>query len=315
MTDLRTGTNRGQPTVPETEQQPAQAAGVAITPDGATALVGVEVFDEEFRSVGGRVSVWDTAPIRERAVLELPWPVWGVAVTPDGARAVVNGATGYAVVDVARGRLVGEPVTLPEMESVQLTAGAEVSPDGRWAALARSQEIVIVDVAAGTIAHRARVVEAADRRVQALAWTADSRSIAAGSDAGWLHFVDRETLEPVAPRRLITGGWVVDLETSPDGTLMASAGSDGDITLWDTATWTPYGQPLTDDRLWGWLTFAEDGRTLRAFFEEKEMVDIAVQPAAWVKAACAAANRNLTPDESAVVLPGRPVSPTCPGVD
>ena len=91
---------------------------------------------------------------------------------------------------------------------------------------------------------RGKVVES-DYLVQAIAWSADSATIAAGSSNGWLHFLVAETLEPAAPRRLITGGWVTELEVSRDGRLMASVGTDGDVTLWDTATWRPYGQPVT----------------------------------------------------------------------
>jgi len=237
--------------------------------------------------------------------------VWGLAVTPDGKRVVANGRFGYAVLDIASARLLGEVTPLGEMANPDLTSGAEVSPDGRWAALARNGEVVLVDVATGRVARRARVTEG-EQVVQAIAWTADSSTIWAGTDAGWLNFIDAETLQARAPRRLLTGGWVVDLEPSRDGKIMASVGSDGDITLWDTSSSKPYGQPVTDDRPSAWLTFPEDGRTLRAFFGNKEMVDIAVQPQAWVAAACRAANRNLSPDESAVILPGEAPKPTCP---
>ena len=99
---------------------------------------------------------------------------------------------------------------------------------------------------------------------------------------------------------------------SPDGQLLASLASDGDVTLWDTQTWRPYGQPLTDTGTWGWLTYSADGRALRVFFEEVGVVEISTDPADWVAAACKAAGRNLTPEESAVILPGQPVRPTCP---
>ena len=72
-------------------------------------------------------------------------------------------------------------------------------------------------------------------------------------------------------------------------------GSDGGVTLWDTRTWRPYGQPLTDTDTWGWLTYSADGRALRVFFEELGVVEISTDPADWVAAACQAAGRNLTP--------------------
>ena len=38
---------------------------------------------------------------------------------------------------------------------------------------------------------------------------------------------------------------------------------------------------------------------------------IGTDPAAWVEAACRVANTELTPEESALILPGEPVRPTC----
>jgi hypothetical protein len=290
---------------------------VGITPDGATALVGVQglVPGEGLLTDRGALAVFDTDTQRQRAVIDLPWRVHAIAVTPDGRRAVVNGGSGYAIVDLTTDRLHGPPVPLVVAgTNNDLLEGAAMAPDGSTAALARNDEVVLVNVASGVVAGRGSVVESEDRRVQAIAWSADSTTVIAGSDAGWLHVVSAETLEPVAPPRLITGGWVTDLETSPDGRILASIGSDGDVTLWDTATWRPYGQPLTDDGLWGWLTFTADGMGLRVFFEDREVVDISVDPADWVAAACAAAGRNLTAAESAVILPGQTPGETCPDV-
>ena len=94
--------------------------------------------------------------------------------------------------------------------------------------------------------------------------------------------------------------------------VMASAGSDGDVTLWDTRTWRPYGQPVIDDAGWPWLTFSADGRSLRVFSEEGALTDISTVPQDWVDAACGAAGRDLSAEEAAVILPGRRPGAICP---
>lgn len=136
---------------------------------------------------------------QQGALVEVPWPVHSIAVTPDGRRAVVNGRGGYAVLDLETERLVGEAAALEEAANLDWTHGAEVSPDGRLAALARNDEVVLVDVATGRVARRGAVAHEQDHVVQGLAWSADSTTIIAGSDAGWLHVVSALTLEPAAP--------------------------------------------------------------------------------------------------------------------
>ena len=297
-----------------------QAEAVAMTPDGGTAVVAIlgYVFggpaqtSEPWLTDHGAVVIFDAVTRQQRAVLELPWPAYGIAVTPDSRRAVVNGAKGYAVVDLTQGRLVDEPVPMEEIPRQTGANGAEASPDGRWVALARNREIVVLDLTTGTVDRRGAVAEQEDDLVQTVAWSADSTTLVAGTSTGWLHALSASEVTAVAPPRHITGGAVRDLELSPDGRLLATEGDEGDVMLWDTRTWRPYGQPVTGDRGPGWLTYSADGRALRIFFDDHHVVQVSTSPSDWVRAACSAAGRNLTPAESAAILPGRPVRPTCP---
>jgi hypothetical protein len=86
-------------------------------------------------------------------------------------------------------------------------------------------------------------------------------------------------------------------------------GTDGDTTLFDTATWRPYGRPVVDHLGWGLLVFREE--RLRIYGQGGPPREISTDPADWLAAACRAANTRFTPEESAVILPGEPVASTC----
>ncbi len=329
VSDTATGRNLGQLVDDLGDRVDGWAEGaqhqvetVAMAPDGGTAVVGILGYlsspvgqmSVPWLTDHGALVIFDALTRQQRAVVELPFPAYGIAVTPDSRRAVVNGAKGYAVVDLAQARVVGEPVPMAEIPRQSGANGAEASPDGRWVALARDGEVVVVDLRTGRIHRRAAVAVQDDGADQTVAWSADSTFVVTATTTGWLHVLSAADLTEVTPRRHIAGGGVRDLEVSPDGRVLASMGDDGDVMLWDTHTWRPYGQPITKERGAGWLTFSADGQALRAFFEDHHVVQVSTSPSDWVSAACRAAGRNLTAAESAVILPGGPVRPTCPDV-
>jgi WD40 repeat protein len=186
---------------------------------------------------------------------------------------------------------------------------ASVSRDGRKAAISRGPVVIIIEMSNGNdIVHLDLHDEATS-----FAWLRDDQVLTAGTEGGRLYFLDPRTLREVEPRRLVAGGAVMALQASPDGRVMASLGTDGDLTLWDTASLHPYGKPVSDNHRWGILSFSNDSRTLRVFHETGRKVELDTDPHAWVREACAAANRDLTPEESALIRPGKPLRPTCEG--
>ena len=91
---------------------------------------------------------------------------------------------------------------------------------------------------------------------------------------------------------------MIDLQVSPDGSILAAMGADGDVTLFDPTTWRPYGKPVVDGLGKGFLSFTDD--SLRMYGETGPDYELSTDPAEWVAAGCRIANTELTPEESAV---------------
>ena len=285
---------------------------LAITPDGRRALATVEEWHdlEDLAPVTdrGRVAVWDVATGEVERTITTPWAPVGLALTADGARVLVNGSGGWALYEVASGRELwshqdpdrpGEPAPVGTL--------AAVANDGARMAVLRGTTVVVLSGDDG--AESASLDLPGTMALSRALFSADGLTLVIGSLSGRLHFLDAETLDRVAPDRLVTAGFVVDLQRSPDGSVMAVMGSDGDVTLLDTTTWRPYGKPVVDGLGWGFLVF--DDRQLRIYGELGPDAAIGTDPAAWVEAACRVANTELTPEESALILPGEPLRPTC----
>jgi WD40 repeat protein len=85
---------------------------------------------------------------------------------------------------------------------------------------------------------------------------------------------------------------------SPNGELLATAGWDGQILLWDVESRRQLGEPLNSGGLGiSGLAFSKDGRWLAVASDNRTLILYPATPEQWVKAACATAGRSLTPDE------------------
>ena len=285
-----------------------------LTADGLTALAGVRVLGPDWQEIPGRgyVVAWDVATRRVRFVVETPWPVNGLDSVPEGDQVVLNGGGGWGTLDLATTELV-RTSPLPQWSRAGWGSSlAEVSPNGDRAVLLRGPEVLVIDLAGGTVAAQATVETDPGGTLQSAGWS-DDETVAVGSSMGWLYVLEADTLDPAAPRRLLTGGPVGDIEISPDGRVGATLeGADGDVALWDTSSWRPYGQAVLRDHGVGFLRFDPDSSNLRVVYGKGLRARVASGPRAWVDAACAAANRGLTEDEKAVLDADLADGPTCP---
>ncbi len=292
---------------------PCQVTSTELTPDGSVALGGYASWEPGMppRTDIGQVVAWDTATREVVAVATAPSPITAIAVTPDGERAVVVTAVGWTMLDLESFELSDDWQALDPVDAFgvsEATARAEVAPDGSKVALLRGNRVIVADLDVGG-EPVSRAIDDADDLMLSAAWTPDSSSLLVGSQSGRVHFLDAGTLEESAPTRLITGGYVIDVEISDDGAVAATLGTDGDVLLWDARTWKPYGLPVLDHGQWGYLSF--EGDRLRVDHQEGTRSYVAIAPEQWVDAACQAANRDLTEEEFAVLFPGADYHRTC----
>ncbi|GAA6525060.1 BTAD domain-containing putative transcriptional regulator [Intrasporangium sp. DVR] len=287
-----------------------QVAATAISPDGRTAYGSVEFIVDMGPGDRGVLLAWDVATGQRTSTWPTPWPVYSIAVAPFGATALLNGRWGWAVMDLASGALLWESARQPELQWFDGLTLVTISRDGRWGVVSRDDGLHLVDMRDGRVGTTRQLGDPAT----SFAWTVDGRTLAVGTRGGRIHFLDAVTLADRAPARLVVGGFVIDLETSPNGQLIASLGSDGDVMLWDAATLRPYGRPVTGMTMWGLISFSADSGTLRVLFENGTRTEIDVHPDDWVRAGCRVAGRDLTPEESAVIRPGQALRSTCAGL-
>jgi WD40 repeat protein len=248
MLDLATGT--------DPRPRPGHDGGIfriALAPDGKAL------------GTGGRdnlVHVWDLATSREvQRLAGHLGHVSGLAFTPDGKTLVSAGYDGMV--------RLWDPAAGKELRQLARFSGwhydLALTPDGRTLALANGQ---LVDLATG----KELRLQNDELRASRLAFSPDGRrlGLAGGSSAclcdpmtgkQLCQFTGHEEPPPEDGRRQ-QGVQVACLTFSPDGSVVASGGSDHLVFVWDAAT----GKPLR--RLAGHanpvvgVAFSPDGRTV-----------------------------------------------------
>jgi WD40 repeat protein len=228
---------------------------LAYSPDGRL-LAGSPGTGVRFRAPENRtVPVWDVRTGKLVASLEgHEDQVSAVEFSPDGRTVVTASFDGtLRSWDTATWR------PMRESDAGGDAYGLAFSPDGRWlvAGIGTYPDVRVYD--AETFELRGRLEGHADY-IQDLAFLGDDRVLSASGD-GTVKLWDLSTLEEI----MTLGGHagpVTNVDVSPDGRLIATAGFDGSAKLWDAGSGAELMTFFGHDRIVHSVAFSPDGRFL-----------------------------------------------------
>jgi WD40 repeat protein len=230
---------------------------------GATALAFSA--DGTMLASGGddrSIRLWETKTGREIRRLDETGVIYSLAFHPDGKSLAVGlepeeKAEPLHLWDVATGKR-SEPY---RGHSVRVLGVGYLADGKRLAALVHTSGVAVWDVAAARVQHWLKRQTNGDFYLNAMASSADGRTVAAGDSDGtlWLwDAIEGKQLQQLGGH----AGGIYGVALAPDGKTVAAGTGEGSVVLWNTATGRRLHPPRGHEGNVFSLAFAPDGKTV-----------------------------------------------------